>query len=69
VIELSRYHLGDPPAEDAPFAVLDEIVIYDRALSPAEIRNHFEAIPEPSTLVLLCIGAVGLVAFALRRRG
>ena len=42
-IALSRYQLGDESGE-SPFAVLDEVVIYNRALSPAEIAQHFLAI-------------------------
>jgi len=43
--------------------LLDEIAIYDRILSPDEIRSH--AVPEPVTLALLGLGCLG---FAARRR-
>ncbi len=63
-VPLPRYQFGDTEAE-SPIAVVDEIVIYDRALSPVEIASHFAAIPEPSTLLLTI---VSLAALATRRR-
>jgi len=47
--------------------MLDEIALYDRALSPYEIWYHYtgEMIPEPTTLALMGLGGLAL---ALRRR-
>jgi hypothetical protein len=54
-IALSRYQFGDTENE-SPIALVDEIVIYDRALSAAEIAAHFNAVPEPSSSALAAIG-------------
>lgn len=66
-ISLSRYQFGDGLAE-SPFAVVDEIVVYHRALSPAEIVGHFRSIPEPSTVILALFGFAGLVVPRFRKR-
>ncbi len=49
---------------------LDEVAIYDRSLSAAEIHEHYLAatVPEPSTLALLGMGAIGLMAWVWRKR-
>ncbi len=65
-ISLSRYQLGDEFVE-SPFATLDEVVIYDRALMLPEISDHYEAVPEPSSYVLALIGMGAVVAFCRRR--
>lgn len=46
---------------------IDELVIYDRALSAAEITSHFSAVPEPSSLVLLLLGALPWMRRQYRR--
>jgi len=51
--------------------MLDEVAIYDYALSADMIGQHYLAAaytPEPSTLALLSLGALGLLAHARRRR-
>jgi len=51
---------GHPNAGDRYFnGLIDEVAVYGYALSAERIRAHFEAIPEPGTLMLLC-GAAGL---------
>lgn len=45
-VSLYRYQFGDTLSE-APIAVVDEIVIYNCALTPGEIVAHNVAIPEP----------------------
>ena len=72
-ISLSRYQIGDDvsPAlvtlgNESPFMLLNEAVIYDRALDPTEIRNHFAAVPEPPTAALSILGLV--VPFVIGRR-
>lgn len=47
---------------------LDEVAFYGEPLSEARIQNHFAAIPEPSTMVLLLCGAPILILLTLRRR-
>lgn len=65
-IPLPRHYIGSiGNRRDNLFAVLDEVVIYNRALSPAEIASHFASIPEPSTLLL---AIASLAAMPTRRR-
>jgi hypothetical protein len=54
-VSLYRYQFGDTESE-SPFAVVDEIVIYNRALPAPEIAQHFQSIPEPGSLVLTLLG-------------
>lgn len=64
-ISLSRYQFGDTESE-SPIALVDEIVVYDRALSPAEVASHFASIPEPASITLF--STVFFVALARRHR-
>ena len=50
--------------------LIDEVAVYDRALSPAEVQAHFGAatVPEPSGIVLAVMGLFGLSIHVGRRR-
>lgn len=67
-LDLPRDQIGSwsDTIPESPLATLDEVVLYDRALSPAEIASHFAAVPEPSGLVLLTCTAAYVV---IGRRG
>jgi Concanavalin A-like lectin/glucanases superfamily len=62
---LDRVRIGDDRGESL-YGILDEVVLYDRALPPAEIAGHFAAVPEPPSIVLAVVSLIG-VAF-LRRK-
>ncbi len=47
--------------------VMDEVAIYNRALSESEIQQ-LAAIPEPSTLALFTIATCGILGLGYRRR-
>lgn len=49
-VDLPRFQLGDESGESI-LAMLDEVVLYDRALSKAEINTHFRSVSEPATLL------------------
>ncbi len=65
-VDMPRFQLGDNTNESI-LAVLDEMVLYDRALSKAEINTHFRATSEPDTLLGDTNGdqTVGLGDFAV----
>jgi len=46
---------------------IDEVRVYNRALTASEVDQNYDAIPEPSTLLLLAGGLVGLLALKRRR--
>jgi len=66
-INLSRYQFGDTEGA-SPIAVVDEIVVYNRALSAAEIASHHASIPEPGSIVLAA-SAFALLAAGRRHFG
>ena len=39
---------------------IDDVYIYDRALSPAEVSTLYAAVPEPTTATLMALGLLGL---------
>jgi hypothetical protein len=51
---------------ESPLATMDEAVIYNRALSAAEILQHAVAIPEPSVATLAALGCL-LLTWRTRR--
>jgi len=63
---------NQPPGED--FAVLEQWIPTEwNDWGPGKgdfhpIQGIIELVPEPSTLLLLCMGVVGLLAYAWRRR-
>lgn len=69
---LARHAIGtgavraDGTLVDGLVGAIDELVIYDRALTPAEISAHYAAVPEPMSAGLLLVG--GLALLRLRRR-
>jgi hypothetical protein len=64
---LSRDQIGSwsDTVPESPLAIMDEVVLYNRALSEVEIVAHVAAIPEPSGLFL---GGAILTIFCSGRR-
>lgn len=61
---------ADSTLVDPLTGLIDELVIYDRALSLSEISAHYGAIPEPNVASLGLLGGIALLGFrcGLRRR-
>ena len=57
-IALDRYQIGSnaDTVPESPLAIMNAAVLYDRALTPAEIAAHWAAVPEPSTWLIAVIG-------------
>ena len=47
---------------------IDDVYIYDRALSPSEIQTLYSAVPEPSTALLMGLGLAGMASGRRRIR-
>jgi hypothetical protein len=73
IIQFFKDDIDNDPI-DASAGVVSQIRIYDTALSPDQVRGlggpklNLALIPEPSGLVLLGTGAVGLLGYMVRRR-
>jgi len=62
--DLNRYQIGSPTdtVPESPLAIMDEAVLYNRALTPTEIASHFAAVPEPASWILLGLALITLAA-------
>jgi hypothetical protein len=69
-IVFNRYQIGShaDTVPESPLAIMNAAVLYDRAISPAEIAAHWVAVPEPSTWLIAAIG-IGSLLLMRRRRG
>lgn len=47
---------------------IDEVAMYNYALSASQVAAHYAAVPEPSTILLLSSGIICLLAYAWRKR-
>ncbi len=70
-IDLERYQIGSNAdvVPESPLAIMNAVIIYNRALSASEIAAQYAAItPEPSTLTLGALAAFGTAILACRKR-
>ena len=74
-INLPRDQIGSwsDTVPESPLAILDEVVLYDRALNSTEVAAHFAAIPEPNSFsmavgYLLVVGYGRWLHFCRRHR-
>jgi Concanavalin A-like lectin/glucanases superfamily len=66
-INLPRDQIGSwsDTVPESPFAIMDEVVLYNRALTGSEIAAHFAAVPEPGSCLLAILS---LFAISCQRR-
>jgi Concanavalin A-like lectin/glucanases superfamily len=68
--DLPREQIGSwsDTVPESPLAIIDEVVLYNRALSPTEIAAHFAALPEPATATMAMLTGIGALSGLRRRR-
>lgn len=60
---------GGNGVQEAFIGMIDDMGIWNHALGPDEVAGIYaNPVPEPSTIVLVCMGAWGFVVCAWRRR-
>lgn len=64
------FDIGQHCVVNYPFdGTIADVAVYSNALAQADVLAHFNAaVPEPSTVILLVSGALGLQAYAWRKR-
>ncbi len=66
---LTDLGIGNQVDRDRPFnGLIDELALYDKALSADRIQGHLAAVPEPSAFASMLAGLVASAAFVSRRR-
>ncbi len=75
-LQIHSLRLGSGPGYDAYNGTLDDVAIWNQALTGTQIQGIFAgtlspasfAVPEPSCIALLSTGLLGLLAYAWRKR-
>jgi hypothetical protein len=67
---LSRDQIGSwaDAIPESPLAAMDEVMLYGRALSDAEIKAHVAAIPEPTAVAIATLGMAAFCSASRARR-
>ncbi len=67
---LSRDQIGSwaDTIPESPLAIMDEVMLYSRALSDAEIKAHVAAIPEPTAAAVAIVAMAAFCSAARCRR-